>query len=396
MNKTTLEIMGYQLDVLSLARSSMTCKLWKTAFGKHPMWQVYYGERVADKQADYRILYGERFNRSCLLIQKTWKTRKITIPYDTLLLFNRVTRCFKVNEKIAFVANNQLYIIPPPKVIPLPGEIEDLYDPFEDCGFLYLMTKNGKIIRWKKNEFPNSPEEVYQSKKTIERCQVKNGVFYISECERPYEALPSNLRAIENGKVLWETNLKCGIKQNIQVNDYIGGALGAFHTSDLYLWDTKEKTEARVIVSGVKQFALLRNEAICLTDSGIYAYGLNHKREIERNETHTNQILLVDTDRDEFFVLTSSYIISSHGRKDFKEHLVITDAKVFNGLIYATNQYSCLLLIDPKKGKVIRQGNERVFVNPCFNVYNGMVLGADDNHGIILEPGKLNAIRKIK
>ena len=394
MNKTTLECVGYHLDVVSLARSSMTSKLWKTAFGNHRLWQIFYGEKVPDKNANYRILYGERLNRSSFLINGLWKITKIDPPPQQIIM-----QCFKIDDKIAFIANGILFLNPMTKVN-LPYKIDDTNVPCEDGGFVYMSKKQicGKILRWKKDEFPNSPEVVYESNSSIEQFNVKNGVIYLCEGNEHQLSgvLGCTLRAIKpRFQQYWETKLKRDVKGAIQVNDYIGGALES-KKHCLHVWDINKKTEPNIIYGGVDQFALLHNEAICLNSSGIFAYGLDHHREIMReNFCFQNDLrLLVDTDREEIFVLASSYLIWKHGKIEFAKEYFI-DAKVFNGIIYATNQMGSLLLIHPKKG-IISKGEIGMFGNQDLNVYKGMILGANRDHGVIVQPGEPKATKKKK
>jgi hypothetical protein len=78
-SKNSLMCIGYHLDVVSLAKSSMVSKIWRTAFGDHIKWKYFYensneyGMLPLPMDGKWRLHYGELYDKCNDLIKNVWK-----------------------------------------------------------------------------------------------------------------------------------------------------------------------------------------------------------------------------------------------------------------------------------------------------------------------------------
>lgn len=423
--KAALTLVGNNLDVISLAKASMVCTLWKKAFDNHPNWESFYLKSYEYRmhperhtEGPWKIRYSELYNRCNSIARNFWKIEKYRPTGENKERMVFRTDCFYVNEKLVFYNFHHLFMqsnqLPPHEksalkelglqktnkytikrkttMVTLPVSTNGychLHDAEVDKEhvYVYCTSRKGEIFCWERNRFPFGFSKIITRGSDPSKIKVHNGVVYL--CSN------HTVVAMRGAEILWAWNKNTGGgKNNFAINDTLGmfivGDLQV-RAGNLFMWDPQVNSEPKMMGS-VKNFALLGKEVITATDDEILGYSLDGIRSIAKMNCQNLNWLTSNEDQDLVYLLTAKRYLTTvdiHGiREKFTVDLGILEINSFtfaNGILYCVDLTGTLLLINPNKG-VIRKGTKSMFYpGKKITVHGGKVFGVNfKNDGAVV------------
>ncbi len=422
----TLSVIGYHLDVVSLAKASMVCRIWNAAFGNHPRWKEFYLnsdeylQEPLGKKGPWRVLYGQLFNKCKSLMHDKWAIERHQPGLDkTIKEFAWMLSCvgsFFVDDKLVIIAgsiflmqkdqlkgDNMLTFVnkgydflinPSYRAISFPNgedctQVHLIRKTLLDKNYLYASVNDGQLLRWERSCFPSDCTRVIKKGLEIQDFEIRNEILYtLKSAEGESEEV--RLYAYKNSEELWCLELSHGTDSEIKVNNNIGMVLEFVNEEyaqnmtppkELYLWDAR-KCEKPICVGRGWHHVLIHDEVIYATKCALKARSLKGSRVICEMNYWDIDGIIPDSDLNLIYIITHRKYITTFCLSD---NVVISkinpgilipnseDMKLFNGILYYVDDRGRLLLIDPRKG-IIKKGRKKMFRNK-IEVHNGRVHG---------------------
>ncbi len=415
--RETLSVVGYYLDVVSLAKASMVCRIWKAAFENHPKWKEFYLnsdeylQGPLDKKGKWRELYGELFNRCKSLMCNAW-----SIEHYSPHMWFEECNSFYVDDKLIILANCVFYRVENYNLSHIPP-IAAFLQAQLDRDYLYASTINGKLLKWKRNCFPSEHTWVIERGADITDFKIQNEVLYTLNIFSDLDTVQL-ITASRNSEDLWCLDFPGESIIDIKVNKYIGMILekkdfvdslldnngtklfevirsGELmdNTSELYIWDSRS-CEKPIEVGKCSHAVLMNDEVIYAFEDIIKARSLKGSREVCRNLGKIDAII-PNPDQNLIYIIYEEKIISTVCCSSCQiiSTIVIEDntlnfqeMKFFNGILYCVDRNGSLLLISPKGG-IKRKGPQKMFTAK-IEVHNGRVHGTcpETRKAVIVRP----------
>ncbi len=424
----TLSVVGYHLDVISLAKASMVCRIWYAAFGVHPKWKEFYENSKEslqdpfDKKGAWRVLYGGLFDKYKSFRHNKW-TVEHHLPWEVAPhLTERCQGSFLVDDKLVILADESLFMLksqlkaknmlslvdvdpniqksPYIRLVPRKNDqdkkVEIIRKTLLDKRYLYASTNDGQLLRWEKSRFPSGCICIKEGVE-IHDFKIQNEILYIlksSNDPRYGDSKPPLLYAFKDSEELWCLELPQGADSDIMVNKYIGiilekvegeCLLNLISPKELYLWDTQKVDKPKRVGMGWNHI-LMNDEVIYSTQKAVMGCSLKGSRVIyELNELVINTII-ADYDQNLIYLISKFEDITTFSLSENKVISRINvgfrisepaQVKLFNGILFYVDDQGRLILIEPTID-IIKKGPENMF-DRQIEVHNGRVHGLSPN-----------------